>query len=113
MPVEMLRIMQNAKGFKVYAPGGPAISKTFSVRSGVGGDEEESLFKPTNMLGATSEVIRIMRDYLRQIRVKDAGKKERTTLREIEELHEQEFRERQDRHCMSERDIGEEDEIRV
>lgn len=46
------------------------------------------------------------------MRVKDAGKKERTTLKEIEELHEQEFRARQFRRCMSEKDIGEEDEIR-
>lgn len=66
MPIDMYRIITNAKGFKTYAAGGPGISKTFAVRSGVGGDDEdESLLKPTNMLGATSEVIRIMRDYLR------------------------------------------------
>ena len=93
MPFDIYRIMTNASGFKSYAPGGPAISKTFSVKSGVGGgDEEEKLLKPTSMIGATSEVIRIMRDYLRYFRVKDAGKKERSTLKEIEELHEQEFR---------------------
>lgn len=56
----------------------------------------------------TSETIKILLELLRRINVRNAGKREgTTTLKEIEELHEEEFRQRHLRRCISFRNMRE------
>jgi len=54
-----------------------------------------------NSFYTDSEESTLLRKLLQKISVKDAGKREYTTVAEIRELHEQEFRRRQLRRCFS------------
>ena len=58
--------------------------KNFKVKSGI--DDSQPLL--SKAMSATSDTIKLLLEILRKLRVKDAGKREKTTLKEIEELHE-------------------------
>jgi CRISPR/Cas system CSM-associated protein Csm2 small subunit len=59
--------------------------------------EVKDLSKPGN----TSETIEILFELLRRMNVRKAGHREDTTLREIQELHEEEIKKTQMRKCLS------------